>query len=333
MPDLLPKAARALWYVAPQSVELRDETLGPLAPDHLRVRMLWSALSRGTERLIYHGLVPPQAYDDMQAPFQKGTFPFPVKYGYCAVGQVVAGASDFEGRNIFCLHPHQTYFDVPRTAAHILPDGLLAKHAVLTANMETALNALWDSRLSAGERVLIIGAGVVGLLITFLAARMIGTEVFVYDVDDRRAPLIELMGGTVMSAQEAHGAGLNADCVFHTSATQEGLNLVLQHCDVEARVVEVSWYGAREVTLALGAQFHARRLSIIASQVGRIAPRQRPRWDYARRLNKAMQLLMSCPVDALLTEACAFADMPAKIGTYLGVTSAHLTCAISYKGD
>lgn len=325
--------ARALWYVAPQNCEIRHEDLGPLQAGSLRVRMMWSALSRGTERLIYNGLVPETIAQDMRAPFQQGVFPFPVKYGYCAVGSVIDGDDDLVGQTIFCLHPHQTYFDVPRTAVHLLPHNVPPKRAILAANMETALNAVWDSGVSAGERVLIIGAGIVGLLVTFLVSRLIGTEVYVCDIDRQRADIIKQMGGCFMTPDELKQRPVEADCVFHSSATQEGLNLALHNCGFEARVVEMSWYGDKSLALTLGAHFHARRLTLISSQVGAIAPQQRPRWDYARRLALALRLLADPSLDALLSDECNFDDMPLRIAEYLGPQSAHLTCAIAYKGN
>ncbi len=186
--------ARALWYAKPGVVELRAAPLAPLAPGQARVRTQWSAFSRGTERLIFNGQVAKSEWERMRAPLQDGAFPFPVKYGYCATGVVEDGPNALVGRTVFCLHPHQDLFVAPIDMLAPVPDAVPARRATLAANMETALNAHWDAGTGPGDRIAVVGAGVVGLLVAHLAARIPGTEVTVYDVDETRRPLVEALG-------------------------------------------------------------------------------------------------------------------------------------------
>src|SRR4051812_44513330 len=177
--------ARAFWTIAPGKGEIRTEELSRAAPDQTLVRTLASGVSRGTESLVFAGRVPESQYAAMRAPLMGGAFPFPVKYGYSAVGL----ASD--GRRVFALHPHQDRFLAPATMCIPVPDTVPTRRAVLAANMETALNILWDAAPLAGERMLVIGAGVVGLLTASLLARIPAARVTVVDIRPERAPLAE----------------------------------------------------------------------------------------------------------------------------------------------
>ena len=309
--------ARALWYVGPGIVELRPQTLAPLALDEARVRTTCSTISRGTERLVLAGKVPSTEHDRMRAPLQEGAFPFPVKYGYCAAGIVEAGPADWIGIPVFCLHPHQDAFNVPVSRLAKVPDGVPLSRATLAANMETALNAIWDGAVGPGDTVVVVGAGVVGLLVAALCAKFPGTDVYVVDPIAARAGLIATMGAT--SAQSA--AGIEADVVFHTSATSGGLASAIEACGQEATLVEMSWYGATPVQANLGGAFHSRRLRLVSSQVGQVAPSHRPRWDYRRRLEKALHLLADTRYDALITESVAFSDLPTRLPALLAETT------------
>ncbi len=302
--------AEALWYMAPGKAEWQSESLPALDGARLRVRSLFSALSRGTESLVFHGKVPDSEYQRMRAPLMAGDFPFPVKYGYAAVGIVEDGPANVIGQTVFALHPHQTLFDVASDQTMVLPDGLPPMRAVLAANMETALNTLWDSGATAGQRINVIGGGVVGLLTAYLAGRMPGAEVTLVDVQAARAKTAASLGLHFALPDAAPG---DCDVVFHASGSGAGLNNAIDCAGDEATVVEMSWYGAGQIPVALGGAFHSRRLRLIASQVGKVAPSQRARWSYRRRLTMALDLLRDDRLDILLETPVAAADLPAKL--------------------
>jgi threonine dehydrogenase-like Zn-dependent dehydrogenase len=302
--------ARALWYVAPGVVELREAPLPPLEPGEARVRTQFSGVSRGTERLVLQGSVGRSEWDRMRCPLQEGSFPFPVKYGYCAVGLVEEGPESLKGRHVFCLHPHQDVFRVAADRLAAVPDRVPVRRAVLAANMETALNAVWDSGPGPGDRIVVVGAGAVGLLVASLAARLPGAAVTVVDVDAGRRPLAEALGAKFAAPAEAPGG---ADVVFHASATAAGLNTAIVCAGPEATVVEMSWYGDKPVEVGLGGAFHSRRLRLVSSQVGQIPPERRPRWDYGRRMAAALRLLDSPALDLLVAEEIAFEDAPREL--------------------
>ncbi|MEJ1159077.1 zinc-dependent alcohol dehydrogenase [Prosthecomicrobium sp. N25] len=307
-------AARAFWTIGAGRGEIRDVDLPAPGPDEVLVRTLWSGVSRGTEALVFAGRVPEGERTRMRAPFQEGDFPFPVKYGYAAVGVVEAGPGDLAGRSIFCLHPHQTRFVVPAAAVRPLPEGLPPARAVLAANAETALNALWDGGAGPGDRIAVVGGGAVGALVGAFAGAIPGTEVTLVDVDPAKAGLADRLG---IGFAAPGSAACGADLVFHASATAAGLETALRLAGDEATVVELSWYGDRPVTVGLGGHFHAGRLRIVSSQVGRVAPDRRPRWDYARRLGKALELLRDDRLDALLSEAIDFDTLPDRMSGLL----------------
>ena len=321
----------ALWYVAPGEAELRTAPLPPLAPGEARLSMLWSGLSRGTERLVFSGRVPASEYERMRAPMQEGDFPFPVKYGYCAVALVEQGPDEWLGEKVFCLHPHQDAFNAPVERLTVLPAGLPARRATLAANMETALNALWDAGAGPGDRIVVVGAGLVGLLVACLAARIPGADVTVVDVDPDRQPVAELFGAAFVTPAEFHAARhADADIVFHASASPAGLALALSAGGLEARIVELSWYGEGVTATPLGGAFHSRRLHLVSSQVGQVAPSRRPRWNYARRLGKALELLADDRLDALISTEVAFADLPAALPDLLAPGAKGLATAVRY---
>ena len=295
----------ALWVLAPGEVALRPATLLE-APDAVTLRARFSGISRGTESLVFQGRVPPSEWTRMRCPFQEGEFPGPVKYGYSLVGQVESGSE--QGRWVFALHPHQDGCRLPPEAVHWLPEGLPPRRAVLAANMETAVNALWDGEVHVGDRVTVVGGGVVGLLVAYLSARIAGTRVTLVDTNPAREVLARHLG--LIWAGGRAEPPREADVVFHASGAPEGLASALDCAGFEARVVELSWYGDRPVTLPLGEAFHARRLAICASQVGHVAASRRARWSSARRLALALELLRDPVLDQLLEPDWPFADAP-----------------------
>ncbi|MCU0884107.1 MAG: zinc-binding alcohol dehydrogenase [Beijerinckiaceae bacterium] len=321
-----PIKTRALWYVAPRECALNELTIAA-QPGEALVRTLFSGISRGTERLIFEGRVPASEHERMRGPGMEGAFPFPVKYGYCAVGIVEAGPSDMLGRHVFALHPHQARFWMAPDRLTLLPDSLPPRRAVLAANAETALNALWDAGAGPGDRIAVVGAGVVGLLVAAFAARLPGADVSVVDVDAARAPLAAALGCRFST----DGAGI-ADCdlVVHTSASAAGLNKAVSLAGFEGTIIELSWHGSGETPVALGGAFHSRRLKLISSQVGHVADSRRARWSYARRMAKALELLADERLDALISADIPFAEAPLRLPALFAPGSPHLTAVLSY---
>lgn len=322
-----PQEVRALWYVAPGQAEIRGERLAPPGDGEVRVRTRFSALSRGTEALVLTGRVPESEYRRMRAPMMSGDFPFPVKYGYAAVGTVEAGPADLIGRDVFVLHPHQTCFNAPAPMAVLLPEDVPPQRAVLAANMETALNAVWDIAPGPADRIAVVGAGVVGALVAYLCGTMAGAQVTLIDIREERRDLARALGVGFALPEDAAG---DCDAVFHTSASAAGLATALRLAGDEASVCEMSWYGAGEVTAALGGAFHARRLRLISSQVGQVAASHRPRWSHRRRLGAALALLNDARLDALLAPAIRFDDVPARISDVLDPARGTLCQPIAY---
>ncbi|MCQ9377342.1 zinc-binding alcohol dehydrogenase [Methyloversatilis sp. XJ19-49] len=303
----------AFWTVAPGTGELRTEVLPVLRAGEVRVRALYSGISRGTESLVFRGEVPASEYQRMRAPFQQGDFPGPVKYGYISVGIVEDGrgeqAAALCGRTVFCLHPHQQRYVVHADAVVPLPDGLPAARAVLAANMETAINAVWDAAPSVGDRIAVIGAGVVGTLVAWLCARIPGTLVELIDIDPgRAAPAAAL--GLALRAPDTAECSRECDLVIHASGSAAGLRSALAIAGFEATVIEMSWFGQQAVALPLGEAFHAKRLTLRSSQVGHLPPARLPRWSYRRRMELALSLLVDHSLDILISGESDFADLP-----------------------
>ncbi|MDM0043266.1 zinc-binding alcohol dehydrogenase [Variovorax dokdonensis] len=323
--------ARACWIAAPGRAEIRTEPVATPAEGEVLVRTRHSAVSRGTEMLVFQGRVPASEHERMRAPFQQGTFPGPVKYGYVNVGCVEQGPAHLLGRDVFCLYPHQTRYVVPATAVHPLPEGLPAARAVLAANMQTAINALWDAAPRVGDRIAVVGGGVVGLLTGWLAARMPGCAVQLIDTQADRAAVAARLG---MGFALPEAADPDADLVVHASGHPEGLATALRLAAFEATVLEMSWYGDRPVTLPLGEAFHARRLRIRSSQVGHIAASQRSRWTHDRRAALALSLLVDAPeLDALITDSAPFENLPQVLARLSGDAPGTLCQRIDYSYD
>ncbi|WP_395655956.1 zinc-binding alcohol dehydrogenase [Nocardioides sp.] len=291
----------------PGAGEIRDEVLPGPGPGEVLVRTLHTGVSRGTETLVFRGGVPEDQRDRMRAPFQDGDLPGPVKYGYLNVGVVERGPEALVGRTVFCLHPHQTAYVVPVDAVVAVPDGVPARRAVLAGTVETAVNALWDLGPLVGDRVTVVGAGMVGCCVARLLARIPGTEVTLVDVDPARAAVAEQLGVAFESPEDATA---QRDAVVHTSATASGLQLALDLLAPEGTVLDLSWYGDRRVDLALGGAFHSGRLTLRSSQVGAVAPARRSSRTHADRLALALRLLRDPAFDVLLTGQSPFADLP-----------------------
>jgi hypothetical protein len=316
------RVARAFWITAPGRGEIRTESLGAPARDEILVRAQYSAISRGTEALVFQGRVPASEYDRMRAPFQAGDFPGPLKYGYASVGCVEEGPGEMRGRDVFVLYPHQTQYIVPGHAAYVLPDDVPVQRAVLAANLETAVNGLWDAAPQVGDRITVIGAGTVGCLVAWLAGRIPGCIVELVDVNPRRAAIARLFGLRFASPDTASS---DADIVIHASGSSAGLEAALRVAGFEATILEMSWYGAQLVPVALGEAFHARRLTIKSSQVGVVATSQRARWDARRRMQLALELLRDPVLEALITGESPFDALP-EVMADLAVKPADTLC-------
>jgi 2-desacetyl-2-hydroxyethyl bacteriochlorophyllide A dehydrogenase len=324
------KTARQFWLTAPGHGEIVQAELPPRGHDDVLVRTVYSAISRGTESLVFRGEVPPSQYAAMRAPFQEGEFPGPVKYGYMNVGRVEEGpdsARDLLGRLVFCLYPHQDVYCVPSAAVTPVPDDVPAERAVLAANMETAVNVLWDARPAAGDRIVVIGAGVVGLLIAWLCRQIPGASVTVVDRNPLREAIARKLGISFLSEPPRDA---NCDLVVHASGQAEGLASALAIAGIEATIVDASWYGNRLVPLPLGEAFHSRRLTIKSSQVGRVPPERASRWSTRRRMMLALELLRGGQLDALITGESPFDELPEVLATVSREPSATICHRIRY---
>ncbi|MDH3420924.1 MAG: zinc-binding alcohol dehydrogenase [Gammaproteobacteria bacterium] len=301
------KGARALWITGPGRAEIREERLPEPVEDEVLVRTMYSAISRGTESLVFSGAVPPSEYGRMRAPFQVGEFPGPVKYGYINVGIVEHGPAALLGRAVFCLYPHQTHYVVAAAAVEPLPEELPPRRAVLAANLQAAVNGVWDAAPRAGDRIAVVGAGTLGCLAAWLAAGYPGCEVELVDLDPAKAAVAQALGVAFKLPREATR---EADIVIHASGTSEGLTTALGLAGFEATVTELSWFGDRRVSVPLGEAFHSQRLALKSSQVASIAPAQRARWTRQRQMQLVLRLLGDSRLDALITGESTFEELP-----------------------
>ncbi|MET8135444.1 zinc-binding alcohol dehydrogenase [Streptomyces sp. NPDC005251] len=303
--------ARAFWLASPGHGEIRDVTLSAPTEGEVLVRTLYSGVSRGTETLVFRGGVPENQHASMRAPFQDGDFPAPVKYGYLSVGRVEEGPGHLLGRTVFCLYPHQTRYVVPVSAVTVVPESVPASRAILAGTVETAVNALWDAAPLIGDRIAVVGGGMVGCSVAALLARFPGVRVQLVDADPARGAVARALGIDFALPEDAEG---ELDLVVHASATEAGLTRSLDLLAREGTVIELSWYGDRRVALPLGEAFHSRRLTLRSSQVGSVSPSGRAGRTYADRLALALDLLAEPAFDALITGECAFGELPDVMG-------------------
>jgi threonine dehydrogenase-like Zn-dependent dehydrogenase len=301
------RATRAFWFTSAGEAEIRPAALPAPAPGEVLVRTRYSGVSRGTETLVFRGGVPENQYEAMRAPFQEGGFPWPVKYGYLNVGVVEDGPEQLRGKTVFCLYPHQTRYVVPASAVTVVPDSVPPARAVLAGTVETAVNALWDAAPLVGDRIAVVGAGMVGCAVAGILAGFPGARVQLIDVDPARATVAEALGVGFALPGDALG---ECDLVVHASATEAGLERALALLADEGEVLELSWYGDRRISLPLGEFFHSRRLAIRSSQVGAVSPARRSRRSFADRLSIALDLLAAPRFDALITGESRFEELP-----------------------
>jgi NADPH:quinone reductase-like Zn-dependent oxidoreductase len=322
------EVGRAFWLVAPGHGEIRTQHLPAPGANDVLVRAGASAISRGTESLVFLGRVPPSEYQTMRCPFQEGEFPAPVKYGYASAGIVEAGQAALRGRRVFCLYPHQDLYAVPADAVVPVPDNVPDERAALAANMETALNAMWDAGPRLGDRIAVVGGGVVGCFIASLAAKIPGTRVELIDIDARRERLAAAFGCRFALPDAARG---DCDIVFHSSASEAGLATALRIAGFEARLIEVSWYGDKPVAVSLGEGFHQRRLQLISSQVGAVAQAHRARRTHRERLGLALALLGDPVYDRLITGHCTLDTLPQRMAQLAAAPDGALAEIVLYR--
>ncbi|MBO9420359.1 zinc-binding alcohol dehydrogenase [Labrenzia sp. R4_2] len=319
--------AHAVWYVGGGGCAVRPAALSHPQPGEVLIKALNSAISRGTEGLVLRGAVPETEWHRMRAPFQEGQFPFPVKYGYASVGTVVDGDAELAGKLVFSLFPHQDLYTLPSDACVPVPASIPAERATLAANLETALNALWDGKPSPGDHICVVGGGVVGLLTAYVCNRIPGSTVTLVDINPGRA---EIASGLGFRFSLPGDAPRDQDLVFHTSASAAGLKTALSSAGDGASVIEMSWYGDLTVGVPLGADFHSRRIKLISSQVGTIPAERQARWTYRRRMELALSLLDDPRLDLLISHKIPFEDAAVRVPEILNKASDVLAAVIVY---
>lgn len=320
--------ASAFWVDSPGFGSLRSEAIADPRPGEVFVRTLYTGISRGTESTVFRGEVPASEHERMRAPFQQGDFPGPVKYGYLNVGIVEQGPDHLTGRSVFTLFPHQSAFVVPASAVAIIPDDVPPRRAVLAGAVETAVNILWDAAPLVGDRVTVVGAGMIGCAVARLARGIPGIDVTLVDVDPAKAQVGERLEVAFAAPDDAPR---DRDIVIDTSGTGEGLQRAIESATVEGEIIEASWFGDRALSLRLGGDFHSKRLTIRSSQVGMVAPRRRGTRSTADRLGLALRLLHDPAFDALLSEDSSWRELPAVMAAIAGGSAPGLCHTIDWR--
>ena len=301
------QAPLALWHESSQKSALLPTVLRPLASGTCEIQGVYSLISRGTERLVALGGVPQTLWNEMEVPYMEGGFGFPIKYGYSWVGKVISPSHPLAGQHVHLLHPHQNWIRAHTTDLFPIPENVPTRRAILASNLETALNAIWDAGVSIGDRVLVVGFGLIGSLITRLLSYIPKVEVVVCDISTYRSGLAEKMGFRVC---EPTDLSPYFDCAFHTSASSSGLQTCISQVGFEGKVIELSWYGNQETSIALGQSFHSQRKQLISSQVSHLPADRKSRWDYKRRKEVVFDLLTRPEFDEHLTHTTRFQQLP-----------------------
>ena len=296
---------KAFWVTSAGKGQIQEEKIASPKANENRIRTLYSGISRGTESLVWNGHIPKSLHQIMKAPFQEGVFNFPIKYGYINVGQVIEGPN--VGQTVFTLYPHQTEFNLDQSFCVPIPASVSASRAILAANMETAINAIWDAQPNVGDVITVIGAGAVGLLCAYLLRQIPGSQLFLLDTNPDKQRVCDTLG---INFEHPDNMDKKSDLVIHASGNPQGLSKALEIADMETKIVELSWYGNKNATLSLGETFHPNRLKIISSQVGQIPSHQKARWTFKRRLSLALRLLTDDKLDELITGEDSFETLP-----------------------
>jgi 2-desacetyl-2-hydroxyethyl bacteriochlorophyllide A dehydrogenase len=295
---------RSLYFTAPHTIDVREEPLPALAAGQVLAQTLCSAISPGTEMLVYRGQVPTEMAVDETIAALGGQFRFPLKYGYSAVGRVLELGpgvdSAWQGRTVFAFNPHESHVIADIAQLFPLPDDVDAETALFLPNMETAVNFLLDGAPLIGERVAVLGQGVVGLLTTALLARCPLANLTTFDHYPLRRETSLALGAHVSLSPESSPA-LQADLTYELSGSPAALDAAIALTGFDGRIVVGSWYGQKRAALDLGGRFHRSRIRLISSQVSTLTPALSGRWDKARRLQVAWAMLRAVRPGRLIT--------------------------------
>ena len=296
---------KALWHLSANESQLLPVVISP--QKKILLKALYSLISIGTERLVAQGQVPPAIAEAMSVPYQEGAFSFPIKYGYALVGEVIQKDHPWEGRLVHLLHPHQNYCAVEENALALVPEGIPAKRATLTSNMETAVNAIWDAQASVGDRVLVAGFGIIGALLAQVLSKIPAIDLWILEQSESRIALARSLGFNILEKKEETAA---FDIAFHTTGNEVALQFCIEKIGFAGKVIELSWYGEKDIRLHLGGTFHSQRKQLLSSQVAHLPSDRLPRWDYARRKQVVFELLKDPIFDALINDVIPFEQSP-----------------------
>jgi NADPH:quinone reductase-like Zn-dependent oxidoreductase len=279
--------AKELWFNSPGKVGFKLVNVDDPKNDEVLVKAVCSLISSGTERLVSGGNIPAKIYDQMKVPYMQGDFSFPFTYGYSLVGEIFKGKKSLPGKYVHLLHPHKEIALVKMNDVYILPEGFNLQTATLASNMETAVNAVWDSGVSIGDKVIIVGFGIIGALIAGVLKSMKHIHISIHESNPERASIARKLGFEVPGEIQNN----YFDIAFNTSASEHGLQVCIDSVGFEGKVTELSWYGEGKVNINLGGDFHSMRKVIIASQVSSIPAQMTGRWDFSRRKKLVFEIL------------------------------------------
>ena len=299
---------RSLWHLSAEQSVIKEESFQKPSSDYCKIQSQFSLVSSGTERLVARGEVPKSVYNDMEAPYMEGAFSFPIKYGYSLVGKVIMEGHPLNGKIVHALHPHQDICFIKEEDLFEIPSNIPEERATLASNLETALTAIWDAKINIGDRVLVVGFGMIGALVARLLSFMPAVEIYVVEIDETRCNLAKQFGFQVLNEQNIPN---DFDAAFHTTGTSAGLQTCIDSVGFEGKIIELSWYGSKSIEVILGGSFHSQRKQIIGSQVGKIPSDHRARWDFKRRKKVVFELLKNEIFDQYITDFVNFVDTPA----------------------
>jgi len=280
--------AQELWHITTSDTQVKETSIAN-DDSKLTIEAKYSFISQGTEKLVRRVNVPEELQSSMRVPYMKGSFELPLNYGYAIVGQVVEGPKAWENRYIHCMHPHASYFQITAADAYDLGESISSRHSLI-GNLETAINGVWDSNMTKGARILIVGLGSIGLLTGLVAEKLFQAEVYFLEQNPERKTWAETKGWSALKVPD------HVDFAFHTTATSAGLQSAIDALKTEGTVVELSWYGKRKVEINLGGSFHIQRKKIIASQVSTIPPLRQVDWDFKKRKDLAKELALELEI-------------------------------------
>lgn len=314
------RKVKALWHLSEDQSSIQETDIKEIE-DLVSVNTAYSMISLGTERLVAMGQVPHQLYQQMNVPYMEGSFVFPIKYGYSLTGQLE------DGRGVHLMHPHQNYCLVQSQDITTLPETIPLKRATLIANLETALNAVWDGNVQLGDHVLVVGFGLVGSLVARLIDRMPATKVVVADTNPKKVELASSLGFKAVHPAEISDT---FDLAYNVSASGAGLQAAIDAVGFEGKIIELSWYGNRNTVLELGGAFHNERKQLISSQVSNLPPFKRGRWDYKRRKEVVIDLLVDPIFDSHITQEIPLEELPDFFNELRYGTSQALGVVVTY---